>query len=133
MREPQQFGLVREIDLIEHQDDRLAAFFEAPDDVWEIFRVLAEERRRREVEPTLTMLRSALQETPESDAERHAQARMREMHDLISRLVTWFDEVQKLSPDTAMKLMGMGAMVSRVLDFKDRMIGRTDTSKESTP
>ncbi|MCU0943070.1 MAG: ArsR family transcriptional regulator, partial [Hydrogenophaga sp.] len=48
-------------------------FFEAPPDVWEIFRVLAEERRRREIEPTLSMLRTALLETPKTDAERHAQ------------------------------------------------------------
>ena len=34
-------------------------YFEAPADVWEIFRVLAEERRRREIEPTLSMLRNA--------------------------------------------------------------------------
>lgn len=129
LKELQAWRLVR----LRHQPGDRREYFEAPDDVWEIFRVLAEERRRREVEPTLTMLRSALQETPESNAERHAQARMREMHDLISRLVTWFDEVQKLSPDTAMKLMGMGAMVSRVLDFKDRVIGRNDTSKESIP
>jgi DNA-binding transcriptional regulator GbsR (MarR family) len=28
-------------------------YFEAPSNVWEIFRTLAEERRRREVEPNL--------------------------------------------------------------------------------
>ena len=32
--------------------------------MWEIFRVLAEERRRREIEPTLSMLRMALLEQP---------------------------------------------------------------------
>src|SRR5687768_11803372 len=48
-------------------------YFEAPSDAWEIFRTLAEERRRREVEPTLSMLRMALLEEPKSDAERHAQ------------------------------------------------------------
>ncbi len=57
---------------------------------------------------------------------------MREMHDLIDRLMTWFDEVQKLSPDTARKLMGMGAMVSRVLELKDRLGGRGDTSGKTT-
>ena len=100
-------------------------FFEAPPDVWEIFRVLAEERRRREIEPTLSMLRMALLESPASDQERHAQQRMREMHDLIDRLMTWFDDVQKLAPETAMQLMGMGATVTRVLELKDRMTGKT--------
>ena len=70
------------------------------------------------------MLRTALLETPKTDAERHAQARMREMHDLIDRLMTWFDDVQKLAPETAMQLMGMGATVTRVLELKDRLTGK---------
>lgn len=128
LKELQAWRLVR----LRHLTGDRREYFEAPEDVWEIFRVLAEERRRREVEPTLTMLRSALQETPKSDAERHALARMREMHDLIDQLMTWFDEVQKLSPDTARKLMGMGAMVSRVLEIKDRLGGRSDTRGKTT-
>jgi DNA-binding transcriptional regulator GbsR (MarR family) len=110
----------RLVQLRHHAGDR-REYFEAPADVWEIFRALAEERRRREVEPTLSMLRMALLEHPENDAERHAQKRMREMHDLISRLMTWFDDVQRLSPDTALRLMGMGAAVSKVLGLKGRV------------
>jgi DNA-binding transcriptional regulator GbsR (MarR family) len=69
------------------------------------------------------MLRNALLEKPTSQAERHAQERMRAMHDLIDRLMTWFDDVQRLSPDTAMQLMGMGTAVTRVLGLKDRLTG----------
>ena len=107
-------------------------YFEAPADVWEIFRVLAEERRRREIEPTLSMLRMALLEAPTSDAERHAQERMKEMHELIDRLMTWFDDVQKLAPETAMQLMGMGATVTKVLEFKDRMTGKSPAKLAAT-
>ena len=112
----------RLVHLRHHAGDR-REYFEAPKDVWEIFRVLAEERRRREIEPTLSMLRNALLESPTSDAERHAQARMREMHDLIDRLMKWFDDVQRLAPETAMQLMGMGATVTKVLTLKDRLTG----------
>lgn len=98
-------------------------YFETPGEVWDIFRVLAEERRRREIEPTLSMLRNALLQEPATEEERHAQQRMREMHDLIDRLVRWFDDVQRLSPDTAMRLMGMGAAVTRVLDLTGRLTG----------
>jgi DNA-binding transcriptional regulator GbsR (MarR family) len=108
-------------------------FFEAPPDVWEIFRVLAEERRRREIEPTLSMLRTALLETPKTDAERHAQQKMRDMHDLIDRLMTWFDDVQKLAPETAMQLMGMGATVTRVLELKDRLSGKRPAPRPDVP
>lgn len=121
LKELQAWRLVR----LRHIPGDRREYFEAPGDVWEIFRVLAEERRRREVEPTLSMLRMALLEVPTSEAERHAQARMREMHELIDRLMTWFDDVQKLAPETALQLMGMGAAVTRVLELKDRMTGRS--------
>ena len=83
------------------------------------------------LEPTLAMLRTALLETPKTDAERHAQARMREMHDLIDRLMTWFDDVQKLAPETAMQLMGMGATVTKVLELKDRLTGKGGARSDS--
>ena len=120
LKELQAWRLVR----LRHLPGDRREYFEAPADVWEIFRVLAEERRRREIEPTLSMLRNALLESPTSAAERHAQARMKEMHELIDRLMTWFDDVQKLAPETAMQLMGMGAKVTKVLEFKDRLTGR---------
>ena len=121
LKELQAWRLVR----LRHQPGDRREFFEAPADVWEIFRVLAEERRRREIEPTLSMLRSALLQSPSNEAERHAQQRMREMHELIDRLMTWFDDVQKLSPETALQLMGMGARVTRVLELKDRLTGKS--------
>ena len=120
----------RLVHLRHHAGDR-REYFEAPTDVWEIFRVLAEERRRREIEPTLSMLRMALLEQPGNDAERHAQQRMREMYELIDRLMTWFDDVQKLAPETAMQLMGMGTAVTRVLELKDRVTGKSRNTKEA--
>lgn len=129
LKELQAWRLVR----LRHQSGDRREYFEAPADVWEIFRVLAEERRRREVEPTLSMLRTALLEQPTTDAERHAQARMREMHDLIDRLMTWFDDVQKLAPETAMQLMGMGTKVTRVLELKDRLTGKSPKRTDPPP
>ena len=120
LKELQSWRLVR----MKHVSGDRREYFEAPQDVWEIFRVLAEERRRREVEPTLSMLRNALLEEPANEADRHAQDRMREMYELIDRLMTWFDDVQKLAPETALQLMGMGATVTRVLELKDRMAGK---------
>ncbi len=110
---------------LRHQPGDRREYFEAPGDVWEIFRVLAQERRRREIEPTQSMLRMALLEDATSADEQHAQQRMREMHDLIDRLMVWFDDVQKLAPETAKQLMGMGSAVTKVLEFKDRVTGRS--------
>ena len=54
-------------------------YFTTPDDIWEIVRSLVEERRKREIEPTLSMLRDVMMEHPSSTEEKHAQEKMREL------------------------------------------------------
>jgi len=96
-------------------------FFEAPKDVWEIFRNLVEERRRREVEPTLSMLREALLKNDATDDEQYALGRIQQMHDLIELTSAWFDDVEKLSPETLQTLMKMGSKVVKLIEFTDRL------------
>lgn len=117
LRELQAWRLVR----MEHQPGDRRDYFSAPQDVWSIFRTLAEERQRREIDPTLSMLRAALLESPESAEERHAQERMREMYELIERVTDWFEEVRKLSPETLTRLMDLGEKVQKLLEFKERV------------
>ncbi|MBQ0932071.1 GbsR/MarR family transcriptional regulator [Ideonella sp. 4Y16] len=120
LKELQSWRLVR----LRHLPGDRREYFEAPGDAWEVFRTLAEERRRREIEPTLSMLRNALLEEPTTDEDRHAQQRMKGMHDLIELMTTWFDDVQKLDAATLGQLMKMGAQVQRVLALKDRLKGK---------
>lgn len=117
LKELQSWRLVR----LQHRPGDRREYFSAPDDVWRIFRTLVEERTRREVDPTLSMLRDALVETPNSDAERHAQQRMQEMHDVIDLTTRWMADVQKLETGTLQQLMTLGSQVVRLLEFKDRL------------
>jgi len=126
LKELSSWRLVR----LSHQPGDRRDFYSAPEDVWAIFKTLSEERQRREVDPTLSMLRDALLETPVSVEERHAQARMREMHDLIEQLTEWFAEVRKLSPSTLEKLMSLGAKATTLLQFTDRMRGVAPANEE---
>lgn len=112
LKELQSWRLVK---LLHLPGDR-REYFEPPKDIWDIFKALLEERRRREVEPTLSMLRDALLETPTNDADRVAQQRLREMYDLIELSSAWFDDVQRLSPETLASLMKMGSTVKKLLD-----------------
>jgi DNA-binding transcriptional regulator GbsR (MarR family) len=96
-------------------------YFETPEDIWQILRTVAEERKRREIDPTLTVLRDILLETPASQAERHAQERMRQMHELIELLTGWADDVQRLDNDSLRRLLALGAGVSRLLDVKNKI------------
>lgn len=116
LKELQAWRLVR----LKHLSGDRREYFEAPSDAWEIFRTLAEERRRREIEPTLSMLRNALLETPGSEEDRIAQQRMKSMHDLIELMTTWFDDVQRMDSQTLAQLMKMGSKVQKLLEFTGR-------------
>jgi DNA-binding transcriptional regulator GbsR (MarR family) len=117
LKELQAWRLVQ----LRHQTGDRREYFEAPADAWDVFRTLAEERRRREIEPTLSMLRNALLEEPTTAEDRIAQQRMRGMHDLIELMTTWFDDVQRLDATTLSQLMKMGAKVQRLLELKDKL------------
>jgi DNA-binding transcriptional regulator GbsR (MarR family) len=117
LKELQAWRLVR----LRHVPGDRREYFDAPSDAWEIFQTLAEERRRREIEPTLSMLRNALLETPTTEEDRIAQTRMKGMHDLIELMTTWFDDVQRLDQQTLSQLMKMGAKVQRLLEFTGKV------------
>jgi DNA-binding transcriptional regulator GbsR (MarR family) len=105
---------------LQHLPNDRREYFSAPEDVWAIFKTLADERRKREIEPTLTMLRDAILVTPQSDEDRFAQERMRAMHDLIEMVTTWFNEMQRLDEKTLRQLMTLGSTVQKVLEFKGK-------------
>ncbi len=117
LKELQSWNLVRLI----HQPGDRREYFQAPEDVWAIFRTLASERRKREIDPTLTMLRDALMEQPGVPEDQHAQARMQQMHSFIELMTDWLDDVQKMDSETLASLMKMGSRVQKLLEVKDRM------------
>lgn len=117
LKELQSWNLVRLI----HQPNDRREYFQAPEDVWAIFRTLAAERRKREIDPTLSMLRDALMEQPSVTQDIHAQARMKQMHEFIELMTDWLDDVQKMDSATLASLMKMGSKVQKLLEIKDRV------------
>ncbi|MTI09408.1 GbsR/MarR family transcriptional regulator [Curvivirga aplysinae] len=96
-------------------------YYGTHDDIWDIVRNLVEERRRREIEPTLTMLRSVIMEKPSSEQEKHAQEKMQEMHDLIEMLTDWYEEMNKVDTERLVNLLKMGAKIYNLYQFKDKL------------
>jgi DNA-binding transcriptional regulator GbsR (MarR family) len=126
LRELQGWNLV----LLKHLPGDRRDFFTTPDDVWQILRTLAEERKKREVDPTLSVLRELLMQAPSSDEERFAQTRLGEMHTLIERLTTWYDDVKRLEPERLVALLALGSKVTKFLDTKDRIVSLGRKRKE---
>src|SRR5467141_3382722 len=56
LRELQGWGIVRVAHVLGDRRD----YFESMRDVWEMFRIILEERKRREVDPTLNVLRDCV-------------------------------------------------------------------------
>jgi DNA-binding transcriptional regulator GbsR (MarR family) len=106
---------------VQHQPGDRREYFSAPEDIWAIFRTLAEERRKREVDPTLTLLREALMQTVNNEEDRHAQKRMREMHEMMELMTDWFSDVQKMESKQLVALMKLGAKVQKFLEIKDKL------------
>ena len=120
---------------LQHRPGERKEYYSAPGDVWNIAKTLIEQRRKREMDPTLTALRNLLIETPANPEEAYAQQRMRDMHELIEMITLWTTEIQRMDSANLSKLLKLGNSLGKVLDFKDRLLGtgKKESSKESLP
>ncbi|KFG67653.1 GbsR/MarR family transcriptional regulator [Microvirga sp. BSC39] len=117
LKELQSWNLVR----LQHKPGDRRDYFSTPDDIWQIVRTLVEERKKREIDPTLTLLREVLMQESTNSEERHAQVRMREMHDLFELLTDWYADMQHLETERLVQLLKLGTKVQKILDVKDRL------------
>jgi DNA-binding transcriptional regulator GbsR (MarR family) len=117
LKELDSWNLIR----LKHQPNDRRDYFTAPEDIWEIVRNLVEQRRRREIEPTLTMLRDILLENPANADEKFAQGKMQEMHDLIEMLTDWYTDMQKMETARLVNLLKLGARVYKLYEMKDKL------------
>ncbi|RYY03492.1 MAG: GbsR/MarR family transcriptional regulator [Gammaproteobacteria bacterium] len=109
---------------LQHLPGERREFYSAPGDVWDIAKTLIEQRRKREIDPTLSTLRNLLIEVPANTEEEYAQQRMREMHELIEMLTLWTSEIQRLDSAKLGKLLKLGSSIGKVLDLKDKLLNR---------
>lgn len=115
LKELQAWNLVR----LQHLPGDRRDHFATPEDIWEIIRTLVEERKKREIDPTLSVLRALSMEQAASQQEAHAQSRMKEMSEAIELMTTWYDDVKRLDTDRLAQLLQLGAKVQKVLEIRD--------------
>lgn len=108
---------------LQHRQGERREFYLAPGDVWDIAKTLIEQRRKREIDPTLSTLRNLLIATPANPEEEYAQQRMRDMYELIEMLTLWTQEIQRLDSAKLGKLLKLGSSIGKVLDIKDKLLG----------
>jgi DNA-binding transcriptional regulator GbsR (MarR family) len=109
LRELQAWGIVRVVHVLGDRRDH----FESIKDVWEIFRIVSEERKRREIDPTLRVLGECVQElksNAQSDA--YTRERLESMLEFLTTMTGLFEEVLRMPPAT---LKGVGKLRGKVI------------------
>jgi len=110
LKELQSYGIVRRVHI---EDDRRDHFL-AEDDLWEMLMRIAAERKRREIDPTIALLAElAARLSKDGSAPPHVRERITRMHEFISTLGTWYEQVRKLPKPTLVMLMKLGGKVAR--------------------
>jgi DNA-binding transcriptional regulator GbsR (MarR family) len=112
LKELQGWGIVRLV----HVSDDKRDHFESLKDVWEMFRIVMDERKKREFDPTMRVLRECV-----SDAERdkatdaYTEARLRELYAFFETTTTLYERVRRWTPATIVKFMKAGDKVLKAL------------------
>ncbi|MFV1872621.1 MAG: GbsR/MarR family transcriptional regulator [Oleiphilus sp.] len=103
---------------VQHKPGDRKDYYSALDSVWAMARAIFEERRKREIEPTLSVLRDLLLDSRSDNTDeqqRYAESRMTEILELLEMVTQWSIDLQKVKPDSLRSLMKMGAGVTKML------------------
>ena len=111
IRELQGWNLVRMVHLAGDRRDH----FETSTDVWELLRTVVRERQRREIAPTIDVLRELMADPSISRDPAEAKVRMRETLELLETLTAWSDEMLRLDTDTLTRVLKLGARIKKLL------------------
>ncbi len=110
IRELQSYQLVRMTHVLGDRRD----YFESLHDVWELFRVIIEQRKQRELNPTLSMLRSCAAEVDgEKETDPLTRERIHNMLRFVESTSTWYEEIKDVPTSTLTKLMRLGKRITR--------------------
>ena len=111
IRELQSYGLVRMTHVLGDRRD----YFECLHDVWELFRVIIDQRKQRELNPTLSMLRKAAQEVDrETDTDPVTKERIRNMLEFVETTSDWYEQISDIPTSTLTKLMKLGKKITKL-------------------
>ena len=92
--------------------------FATSGDVWELFRTVVRERKEREFDPTINVLKDCLVSADLAKEEATSQQRIKETLALMEALSTWGEQMLRLEPATLMKVMKLGAKIQGLLQSK---------------
>lgn len=113
IRELQSYGLVKMTHVLGDRRD----YFESLGDVWELFRVIIAQRKQRELNPTLSMLRKcAMEVEKEKQTDSVTKERITNMLKFFESISDWYEQVQEIPTPTLQKIMKLGRRITKVIN-----------------
>jgi DNA-binding transcriptional regulator GbsR (MarR family) len=112
LRELQTWGVIKSVHILGDRREH----FETIKDVWQMFEILLDERKRRELDPTLKVLRETTAQLESgAPAEPHVRQRLAEMLEFFELMDGWFGDVRRLPLSSRVKLVKLGASLGKWL------------------
>jgi len=111
IRELQGWGLVKLVHIAGDRRDH----FETSKQVWELMRAIVKERQRREIAPTIEVLRDLLADPAMAREATEAKLRMQETLELLETLTAWSDEMLRLDTQTLTQVLKLGAKIKKLM------------------
>jgi DNA-binding transcriptional regulator GbsR (MarR family) len=109
--ELQSWGIVKSIPVMGDRREH----YQSIKDVWELFRVVLDERKRREVDPTLAMLRECVAEAESSKADKYTHERLSELLGFFETMSAWYEQIRKLPTQAVIKFVKVGDKMLKTL------------------
>ncbi len=117
LKELQSWGLIQTTNVLGDRRD----YFSGKGDTWEMLMTIMEERKRREIEPTLSLLRQcAMEMEADKQTPKDVKEKIETMLKFVSNLADWFDQVKRLPKPTLVALMNMGSKVGKLVSVSRR-------------
>ena len=118
LKELQAWNLVH----LKHLPDDRRDYFATPGELWDIVRTLIAERKKREIDPTLTKLRALEMEGAATDADAHALHKIAELRQLIELLTGWYDDMNRLETDRLVQLLALGSKLQTFVSKAETIV-----------
>jgi DNA-binding transcriptional regulator GbsR (MarR family) len=91
-------------------------YFQARKDIWEVLTKIMDGRKKREIDPTIAMLREAVGEAKrDHETSEAVKERIATMLEFLEELSNWYQQVRALPRPTLLKLMRMGTRVAKLV------------------
>jgi DNA-binding transcriptional regulator GbsR (MarR family) len=115
LKELQGWGVVKLVHVPSDRRDH----FESLKDVWAMFRLVAQERKKRECDPTMAMLDECLAEA-ETGKDAHLKERLTELRGFFTTVTGWYDQLLGLPPSVLKHALSAGSALASLLPRSKR-------------